>query len=224
MKKKIYYKTFLWVSIGLLMSLQVVKAQSSITIDASQQITNFVFTDGSGIQENSYLVFGEENTYKPVYSGAYSVGYSYLLDFGLFFRTGIGMRNAGATMVYDAANYQWDFRYLHARLGTGYAYEIGRVSPYLGVSGYFGYLLKANQKVNNEDFDIIDSGSIQTNDFGLLFSPGVRIDASDYISIYSEISYLMGLQNIETGDSGQEAVNTAYMLTLGLSFTFQPTK
>ena len=34
-----------------------VNAQSSITIDASQQMTNFVFVDGTGIQENTFMMF-----------------------------------------------------------------------------------------------------------------------------------------------------------------------
>lgn len=219
MKKKLTSLALACSSIVLL-TVSSVNAQSSITIDASQQITNFVFVDGSGFQDNTYLIFGEDNLYKPVYSGTYSVGYSYMLDFGLFFKTSVGMRNAGATMVYDATNYLWDFQYLQAKLGTGYSLNLGLFNPYLSVSGYFGYLVKANQRVNNEDYDIIDSGSINTNDFGLYFSPGVRIDASEYISVYSELSYLMGLQNIESAES-QQATNVAYMVTLGLSFTIQ---
>ncbi|MEX0983003.1 MAG: hypothetical protein WD577_12380 [Bacteroidales bacterium] len=219
MKKKFISSTIICAAV-MLLTINQVNAQSSITIDASQQITNFVFVDGSGFQDNTYLIFGENNLYKPVYSGTYNVGYSYLLDFGLFFKTSVGMRNAGATMVYDATNYLWEFQYLQTKLGTGYSLNLGLFNPYLSVSGYFGYLVKANQRVNNEDSDIIDSGSIITKDFGLYISPGVRIDASDYISVYSELSYLMGLQNIEATES-QQATNLAYMLTLGLSFTIQ---
>ncbi len=230
--KKTLSPTILYLAIAMLASVTSVNGQlmintddvprnglSGITIDASQQMTNFVFVDGTGVQENTYLMFGKDNLYKPAYSGTYNVGYFHMLDFGLFFRTSLGMRNAGATMVFDAANYQWDFKYIQAKLGTGYAYDLGLFNPYLGVSGYLGYLVKANQTVNNEDFDIIDSESIQKNDFGLYFSPGVRMDASDYISVYSEFSYLMGLQNIESADNSQKAVNVAYMVTLGLSFT-----
>ncbi|MFW5821498.1 MAG: hypothetical protein ACOCWA_09415 [Bacteroidota bacterium] len=221
MKKKLLIPTLLLLVIGLTTNFNSLKAQSGITIDASQQITNFVFSDGSGVQDNTYLIFGEENLYKPVYSGAYSVGYSYLLNFGMFIRASAGMRNAGATMVYDAVNYQWNLKYLQGKLGIGYALSLGRVNPYFGVSGYYGQLVKAQQVINNEDFDIIDSGDIQSNDYGLYISPGVRIDASEYISVYGELGYSMGLQNIETADNGQEASNLAYMLTLGLSFTIK---
>ncbi|MCK4920789.1 MAG: outer membrane beta-barrel protein [Bacteroidales bacterium] len=198
-----------------------VNAQSSITIDASQQMTNFVFVDGTGIQENTFMMFGNEDSYKPTYGGAYSVGYSYALDFGMYIRLNTGMRNAGATMVYDASNYSWDFQYLQTKLGLGYALALGRFNPYMGVSGYFSYLLKATQTVNDEDMDIINSGSIEKNDIGLSIPIGVRIDASDYISVYTEFSYLMGLKNIETSGPGQTANNVAYMVTMGLSFTIK---
>ena len=219
MKKKLI-SLALACSTIIVLTVSSVNAQSSITIEASQQITNFVFVDGTGLQDNTYLIFGKDNLYKPVYSGAYSIGYAYLLDFGMFFRINLGMRNAGATMVYDATNYLWDFQYLQAKLGTGYSLNLGLFNPYLSVSGYFGHLVKANQRLNNEDYDIIDSGSIITNDFGLYFSPGVRIDASDFISVYSELSYLLGLKNIESTES-QKATNVAYMITLGLSFTIK---
>jgi hypothetical protein len=221
MNKKMLAEVMFCLVLGWVATTGHVKAQSSITIDASQQITNFVFTDGSGLQDNTYLMFGEENLYKPVYSGAYSFGYSYLLDVGVFFRLNVGMRNAGATMVYDATNYLWEFQYLQGKLGVGYALDLGLVNPYLAVSGYYGSLLKANQRINNEDFDIIDSELIQKNDYGLNIPLGVRIDASEFVSVYTEVSYLMGLQNIETADNGQEANNVGYMFTLGLSFTIQ---
>lgn len=221
MNKKMLAAVMFCLVLGWVATTGHVKAQSSITIDASQQITNFVFTDGSGLQDNTYLMFGEENLFKPVYSGAYSFGYSYLLDVGVFFRLNVGMRNAGATMVYDATNYLWEFQYLQGKLGVGYAVNLGLVNPYLAVSGYYGSLLKANQRINNEDFDIIDSELIQKNDYGLNIPLGVRIDASEFVSVYTEVSYLMGLQNIETADNGQEANNVGYMFTLGLSFTIQ---
>jgi len=212
MKKKILVPAILFLAAGFLITINTLYAQSSIRVDASQLITNFKFTDSKGNVDDSY---------SPLFAGAYSVGYAYELDFGLFFNVGAGMRKAGATMVYDAANYQWNLQYAQAKLGTGYAYDLGIVKPYLGVSGYYGYLLKANQTVNNEDFDILDSESIKKDDYGLYFTPGLKINVSGVISVYTEYSYLMGLNNIETGDSGQETNIVSHVVTFGLSFTFE---
>ena len=58
-------------------------------------------------------------------------------------------------MVYDGYNYLWDLQYTDIKLGGGYIYNAGRLKPYLSVSGYFAYLLKANQTINNQNFDTL---------------------------------------------------------------------
>lgn len=220
--------------LGMLISITAsvsLNAQSRLLIDASQQVTNFRFMDSEGVLDK---------TYSPVYSGAYNVGYAYELDFGLFFRGGVGMRQAGATMVYDAANYLWNLQYLSTKIGAGYQLELGMFSPYITVSGFYGFLLKANQRINNEDFDIIESGSIIRHDVGTIFSPGVNVHISEAITVYGEFSFLKGLQNVEAESdgkttfsyllgtanmaedaTGQVSTNTAYAITLGLSFAIQ---
>ena len=219
MKQRIIKTMLLGLGCLLLCSNNSVYSQSSITIEASQQITNFVFKDGSGVQDNTYLLFGSDNLYKSSYSGAYSFGYSYELKSGLFFRGKIGVRNAGATMVFDASNYEWDFKYLNFQLGMGYVHPLGTFNRYIAVQGYFASLLKANQRINNEDFDIIDSNSIQRGDIGLNIPLGVKIDVwDDIISVYTEVSYLVCLKNIEKESNGQESHNVGYMFTLGLAF------
>lgn len=190
-------------------------AQSSLTIDASQLSSNFKFVDSQGVKDTSYL---------PTYTGAYSIGYQFATDGGILIRTKIGMRNAGATMIYDDANYLWDLQYADAKLGLGYMYDMGMFKPYLTVSGYYAYLLKANQTQGSMNYDMIKGGELQRADYGVLASPGVQVSLSDYISVYTEFSYLMGLQNIETqafegADTIQEGFNRAYSLTLGLAFT-----
>ncbi|WMN11643.1 outer membrane beta-barrel protein [Marivirga salinae] len=188
-------------------------AQSSITIDASQYISNFAFELSDGTQDSEY---------SPVYGGGYSLGYSYELDMGVFLNGGLGMRPGGATLVVDNTNYQWDLQYAQIRLGAGYAYDLGRIKPYIAVDGYYGLLLTANQRINNEDFDIIDSESIEKNDVGIYVSPGAKLAVSDAITVYAQYSYLLGLNNVETTTDGQNAKNRASVFTLGLSFSIEP--
>ena len=188
-------------------------AQSNITLEASQVISNFKFEDSAGTKDKDYMA---------AYSGGYNLGYTYDLDMGVFINLGIGMRRAGATLVYDASNYQWDFQYGQVRLSAGYAYDLGRVKPYVKIAGYYGVLLKANQTINNEDFDIIDSKSIEKGDVGMYFTGGAKMDVSDAIAVYAEYSYLQGMKNVETTSDGQTAKNNASVLTLGLSFAIQP--
>jgi hypothetical protein len=184
-------------------------AQSNVTIDASQVVSTFKFTDSTGTQDKSY---------SPVYSGAYSLGYRYASEGGLLIRAGLGMRKAGATMVYDNINYTWNLQYADIKVGAGYIYNKASFQPYLSVSPYYAMLLKANQSLNNENFDIINSKSLQKNDYGVFITPGLQFKASDAISVYTEFNYMMGLRNLET-DSGQKSYNRAYSFSLGVAFT-----
>ena len=229
--KKSGSRLLLIATLLLLLNTATSKAQSRLFMSASQQITSFRFVDSEGILDKNYA---------PVYNGAYSVGYSYEFDFGLFLKGNTGMRKGGATMVYDAANYQWDLQFLNTQIGVGYQYPLGMFSPYISVSAYYGYLLKANQRINNEDYDIIDSKSMIRHDVGIIFSPGVNVNVTEAIRVFGEISFLRGLQNVEAESegkttlsyllgtknlssdiTGQVSTNVAYQFTVGLSFAIQ---
>ncbi len=219
MYKTVNYLFLITIVSGLFILPNKTTGQTGITMDASQQMTSFKFTNSVGEIDNSY---------SPIFSGSYDVGYAHFLDFGLYFNAAVGMRNAGATMSVDNTNLRWDFQYAQGKLGIGYMYELGRINPYLGISGYYARLLNANQRVNdptreNINYDLLDAGMITEQDYGVIITPGFRIAASDYISVYTEFEYLMGLQNIEPGESDQKAINAGYSLTLGLSFTIAKT-
>ena len=186
-------------------------AQHDLTIEASQNITNFKFTNSAGEQVEDY---------KPNYSGAYALGYRYSLENGLYFPVKLGIRSGGATYVYDNSNYIWDLKYFESRLGVGYNYSFGKFGAHFTAMGYYGLLLKANQTLNNEEFDIRESGEIQTGDFGVFLSPGVNFEANEYINIYLDLNYMLGLGNLETNES-QTSNNTLMGATLGLAFSIK---
>ena len=188
----------------------ILNAQSGLTLEASQLFTSFKFTDSRGNDLSS--------DYSGIFTGAYNLGYRHVSPGGIMVSGGLGMHNTGATLVYDAMNYIWDLKYASGRLGMGYMLQTDRVSPYLNVSGYYAYLLRGYQTINNEHFDITSMEVINTMDYGLYVSPGVQLRLSEAVSSYLEFNYLMGLGNLET-DDGQESRNMAYGLTLGLSLS-----
>lgn len=201
-------KTFLS-TLGLLLITTSMMAQSSITLEATQVYSTFKFTDSNSNQDKSY---------SGIYTGAYGLGYRFASEKGLLVRAGVGMRRAGATMVYDEANYMWDLQYADVKVGVGYIYSGARVKPYFTASPYFAYLLKANQALNHENFDALQSESLHATDYGVFLTPGLQFRLSDAVSAYTEFNYMMGLQNIDT-DEGEEAYNRAMGLTVGVSFT-----
>ncbi|TRX72594.1 outer membrane beta-barrel protein [Carboxylicivirga sp. M1479] len=184
-------------------------AQHSVTVDVSQNITNFSFTNSAGEAIKDY---------NPAYSGSYALGYRYSMENGLFFPAKLGMRKAGASYIYDTSNYIWDLRYADARLGVGYNYSFGEFAVHASVSGYYAFLLKANQVINNEHYDIKESGQISNNDFGVFISPGVNYSVSEHISLFLDLNYMMGLQNLETSGE-QESANKLFGASVGVAFT-----
>ncbi len=200
----------IWLLMGFICYVTVINAQSSITIEGTQLYSSFKFTNSQGATLNG--------DYSGKFTGAYGIGYRYVVGNGLMLRTGLGLRKAGATMVYDNMNYTWDLQYAEVKLGGGYMLKKEKVSPYLNVLGYCGYMLRGFQTINNESFDIKDAKSMNEMDFGVSISPGVQFTFSERFSSFVEFSYNLGLQNLEKDDS-QESKNLAYGLTLGISIS-----
>ncbi|MFO7657005.1 MAG: hypothetical protein R6W78_08050 [Bacteroidales bacterium] len=200
-----------WILLGSFVLMANVTAQSGITVEASQLFASFKFTDTEGTNLKS--------DYSGIYTGAYNVSYRFVSEGGFMLSLGAGMRKAGATLVYDDMNYNWNLQYADGKLGIGYMLKNDVVSPYLKVSGYYGYLLRGFQTINNQHFDIKESETINTSDYGLIVTPGIQLSITGEISTFFEFNYLMGLKNIEK-DESQESKNLAYGLTFGMAFSF----
>lgn len=181
-------------------------AQSNVTFDAGQVFSTFKFTDTLGVQEKDL----SNNI-----SGCFSLGYQYVLNNGLFIRANAGMRKAGASMVVDETNINWNFQYADANMGLGYMFNKWRLKPYASVSPYFGYMLKASQTIGPDTYDIKQNKSIKTTDYGLFFSPGFKLALSNLVSFYAEYKYILGLQNLEKSE--QKSFNRGFSINLGVS-------
>jgi len=203
-------KQFLLLSF-LVVYLTTVHAQSGLTLEVSQLYTSFKFKDKAGIKHNS--------DYQGLYTGAYGIGYRFVNEIGLIINPGIGMRNGGANLVYDDINYSWRLQYANLKLGLGYMTRFENVNPYFIASGYYAFLLRGTQTLHNEILNITESNTLSNIDYGLVFSPGVNIKLSNYISTYVELNYLRGLTNIEK-DPVQKSKNFAYGLTVGVAVSF----
>lgn len=191
-------------------------AQSSLTIDASQLMTNFHFTDSQGNLDEDYTAS---------FTSAFSVGYLYTSSGGFLIKSNFGMRKAGASLIYDDANVIWDMQYADVKLGLGYLFDIGSLKPYLTASPYFAYLLKGDQFMNSQSHDLIVNESMNRIDYGVFVSPGVQVKLFDHVKIYTEFNYMMGLHNFEKNSEVaisenriQKGYNRSFALTLGAAF------
>lgn len=184
-------------------------AQPEFTAEASQLLPSFKFKDSEGTKHNS--------EYQSLITGAYGIGLRYIFESGIYLRGGVGLRNAGANLVYDNVNYSWKMQYADIKLGIGYRAKFKTIRPYLVASGYFAPLLRGTQTLHDETINITKSGVIKTQDLGLNITPGIDIKFTQYISSYIEFNYLMGLTNIEL-NTNQKATNSAFGLTVGVAF------
>ena len=184
-------------------------AQSSITFDAGQIFSTFLFYNSNG---------NKDNNYKYNLSGAYNLGYQYDGQSGLLFRSNVGIKKMGSSLVHDGLNYNWILQYLSLNIGGGYILNKFRFKPYIVVSPFYSYLLTATQSMGNENYDIKENNSIKKFDCGFQFTHGVKLTLSEYISIYSELNYILGLQNIETSPS-QNLYNRGFSINIGIAAT-----
>jgi hypothetical protein len=188
--------------------------QPTLTFDAGQVFSTFKFIDSQGNQP-------KELTHNR--SFGFSLGYRYPLPNGLFIRTNIGLRKAGASMIYEGLNINWNIQYADANIGLGYMYNKWRLKPYFSVSPYFGYMLKANQLIGAFNYDIKEIKSMKTTDFGLFFSPGLKIVLSKSIAFYVEYKYILGLKNLETA-TDKKSTNRGWAINLGVAITVESLK
>lgn len=189
-------------------SVKRVITPSNITCEAGRVFSTFKFVDSQGDPGEDY----SHNT-----SSSFSLGYQYSKTNDLFYITNIGLRNGGASLVKYGVNYNWTIQYADIALGAGYMYNKSLIKPYFSVSPYFGYMLKANQSIGLVNYDLKQSTALKTTDFGLFFSPGIKLALSPYITFFAEYKYILGLQNLEKSDT-EKSYNRGFSFNLGLSF------
>lgn len=198
----------------LLLLVREGSSQSFITIDGSQTFSNFKFINSKG---------EEEQAFKSISGGAYSLGYRYSKREGLLLRFNLGMRKGGSTLSFNNQATTWNLQYCDLRFGGGYELNKWRLKPYISAALYYSFLLKASQSMDGFTYDLKSGEDFKNSDFGFLLIPGVKAFVSDYISLYTEFSYMMGLQNIET-DENQSSYNRSIFLTLGIAATLTKSK
>ena len=191
-------------SFGLL--AHIAYSQSSLTIEAGQNFTTLSFTNELG-EQNTDLNYN--------HSGSVALGYEYGLENGIYFNSKLGLRNGGASFVYDDFNYRWDLSYADIRLGVGYRFYFNKISLQFSTQAYYAYLYKAEQRLHNLNRDMLSAGSVEKQDIGIIFSPGIYYPLSENVNLGIDLMYMLGLTNIET-DPGQETYNRLLGGTLGL--------
>ena len=196
------------VVMGCVLASYSADAQISLTVDASQNFSNLIFTQSDGQRDKNY---------KGKFVGAYDLGLQVAWPSGLYFESGFGVRYAGATYEYLGVQNEWDFQYINMHLGLGYRHQFESVGMYFSASPYYGYLARAHQRLNDQTM-LLGQADIRNNDFGLFLKYGLNLPITEKLSANTGINYIRGLYNLEGDENGQNAINVAYGLSLGVAF------
>lgn len=182
-------------------------ALPTLTFDVGQVFSTYRFFDDQDNKEKELTNIG---------ATGFSLGYHHPLQKGLFVRGNIGMRKGGASMIYEGLDVNWTVQYVDVSIGLGYIYTKKRLKPYFSLSPYFGYMQKGTQTIGADNYDIKKEKSMKTTDFGVFFSPGLKMDLSGSIACYAEYRYILGLQNIETS-AEEKLFNRGFSISLGVA-------
>jgi hypothetical protein len=190
-------------------------AQSDFNIEAYAVFSTFNFT-AKNVNPNTTTVANTNYSHTTV--SAFSLGYTHSASNGLLLLGSLGVRQAGSSLIYNSINYIWNMHYADIKAGVGYQFDKWRLKPFVSVCPYYGYLLNGTQTFNQESYDLKANKSLKNNDYGLFANVGFKAALSPYISVYTEYNYILGLQNIETGQN-QYLYNRGFSVKFGVALT-----
>lgn len=191
-------------------------AQSFLNLDVAQNFSTFKFSYNPILNDNIQPYPNPE--YSQISTTAFGAGYSYLHTSGVFASGGLSFRKAGASLVYKKINYLWNLQYFDVKAGLGYQYDKWRIKPLASIIPYYAYLMNAKQSIGLNYYDVKADKALKEYDLGLLLNLGANIALSQYIAIYAEYGYNLGLKNIEPGEA-QYLYNRGFAIKLGLSIS-----
>lgn len=206
------FYTIFMIFLGLFFTKPLI-AQHYVNIEGAQVYSTFKFSSEISDQDQ---IFADNQAYAHTVVGAFGLVYEYEHSNGLFLLGGIGIRKAGASLVFNNIDYIWKMQYIDLKAGIGYQFNKWRIKPYGAVSPYYASLLNANQSVGQKSYDIKAGKFIKKNDLGLFLAIGFKATISKQISIFTEYNYILGLKNIET-TADQYLYNRGFAIKLGLS-------
>lgn len=193
---------FVWKCGGL-------NAQSTLTLDAGEVFSTYKYTDSQG----------QEKNFSNNITNSFNLGYQFAANSGVFIKGCVGMRKAGATLVYNTTNIDWTVQYVDACVGAGYVLNKWRIKPYIYATPYFAYMLKGEQTMGQYSYDIKANKAMSATDWGVFVAPGCRVALSNFLSFYVEYKQILGLQNLET-TTGEKSYNRGFSINLGVAITF----
>lgn len=198
--------------LSLLLVLTVTSfSQSKVSVNLGQTFSKFRFRDSQG-NEDPNMTFVVKNSY--------GLAYENLLYKGWFIRPEIGYKNLGAQSYSNNTNLLWDLHYIDLSAGGGYMFLTKSIRPYVGASMYVSYLLKANETIGSDSYNLIANNALKKFDFGVNVFTGVKYRIENNIDIFVECRWSNGLLQLDNNLNGgsKELYNNATSFHVGVVF------
>ncbi|MFH1119826.1 MAG: SH3 domain-containing protein [Bacteroidota bacterium] len=186
--------------------------QDNFSVNFGQTFARFKYADSKGnADENMSAAIGN----------AYALNYNKTGSNGLFIRPELGYKKYGAQSSIDDLLLNWSLQYLDLNFGAGYRGTDMKFNPVIGGSLYASFLLKADQTVGRNIYNLKENDDINKMDFGMNLIAGVNYSFSETASILLECRYAIGLRQLEPNQVStqtQDMKNRAFSLHFGLAF------
>lgn len=196
----------------LTINILPVTGQNNIGVSFSQTYSTFRFKDSDGEKEDL----------------KYTIKYGYGLTWqqeimeNLFAEGSLTYNCKGATSTLGVQKLDWSLHYVNVSANIGYKMILGRLTPHGGAGLYYGRLLKAEQFIGSDYFDLIETDYIRKSDFGANIFAGIGYDYSDNGSVFVRLNETIGLLQLEKDEqSTQRMFNRTFSIQVGLYFSIQ---
>jgi len=202
--KRIYLLTL------LLLACYFVNGQNNFGVFFSQNLSTFRFIDSEGNKDDLKFTI------------KYAYGLTYQREFteNIFLEGLLSYSNKGANSSEGLMNLDWSFHYLNTAINAGYKIMyFCRLHPHGGLGVYYGRLLKANQFIGSEYYDLMPLNIISKNDFGVNIFAGLEYEYSNSGFIFLRLNQEMGLHQLEVSDQdSQRMYNRTFSIQIGFLF------
>jgi hypothetical protein len=202
------------ITIALLLGICIITAdaQSKVGVFFNQNFSTFRYKDSNGkIEDLDYTI-----------KYGYGLSFQKVLGKKLFLEGFLSYNQKGANSLLDLEKLDWSFHYANLGINAGYKLPLGRISPLGGVGLYIGRLMKADQFIGSDYYDLLKAGGIKKNDFGANFFIGLEYEYSQDGSVFIRFDETVGLLQLETDETvSQKMFNRTFSIQIGLIFSIK---
>ena len=171
------------------LALQPLAAQPSLHLKSGLSASSFFFKNSKGETDKSfrYLISNYSALGCDANFGRHAI------------ISALGFRQVGASTLISQTKVKWDIKYLDLNLGYGFNYYSSpKVMLGIGAGVNLGILLKAEQSIGSEAYNLLKDNALRQIDLGANGFANAKIKMAEGVYLSLEYRYNVSMLNIET--------------------------